>query len=244
MSELGTLAWVDVEHLLARTDLGLVPLGAVEVYGPHMPQGTDGIVAVELCRRLAERVPALVTPLIPVGDSASLASFPGTLAVRPSSLIAYVEDVVRSLLGFGLRRILFINGHAGNVQPIDTICRDLSKDGCRLAQIDIWRFIQTFTRDLLDSQDWTFGHAGEAMTSVMLYLHPEWVQMDRACRGGPELADLPLGVSYPRRYRDLAPNGLLGDATLATAEKGREIIQRATAELVKFVGSPEFSIQS
>jgi creatinine amidohydrolase len=241
MSELLTANWQDVEDRMRTTDIALVPVGAVEVYGRHMPQGTDGIVATALCRELSRRVDCVVTPLIPVGCSASLASFPGTLHVPPAALSAYLDGVVNSLLQFGVRRVLFVNGHAGNVQPIDEICRERSGPGRRFAQVDIWRYIQPLTGEMLDSVEYKFGHAGEAMTSVMLRLHPEHVVMDRAGKGSPALAAAPLGLSSPRSYRDVAPDGLLGDAGAATAEKGRRILAATLDALERFVRSPEFA---
>jgi creatinine amidohydrolase len=242
MTELLTASWVDVDEAMRRTDLALVPVGAVEVYGPHMPQGTDGIVAVDLCRSLAERVDAVVAPLIPVGYSASLASFPGTLSVAPGALAEYCRGVVASLLAFGARRVLFVNGHAGNVEPIDVLCRELSAPGHRFAQVDIWRYIQPLTAEVLDSVDAKFGHAGEAMTSVMLHLHPELVRMERAGRHAAPAA-VPLGLSYPRSYRELAPEGLLGDASIASAAKGRRIVEAAVDALERFVRSAPFTLE-
>lgn len=240
--ELLTANWYDAEAQARRTDLALVPLGAVEVYGTHMPQGTDGIVATALCRSLAGRVPALVAPLIPVGYSATLQSFPTTLSVPTDALVAYSRGVVSSLLQLGARRVLLINGHAGNVQPLDGMCRELEAPDRRFAQVDIWRFIQPITGDVLDSQEWKFGHAGEAMTSVMLHLHPEYVKMDRASKEGPALPGQPLGLSYPRSYRANSPKGLLGDASLATAEKGRVILERTLSALEAFVTGPDFAL--
>jgi creatinine amidohydrolase len=242
VSELLTTNWVDVEAAASRTDIALIPLGAVEVYGPHMPQGTDGIVATALCRQLAARVDCLVAPLIPVGYSAMLASFPGTLSVPPAALVEYCRGVVESLFAFGIRRVLFVNGHAGNVQPIDVLCRDLSAPDRKFAQVDIWRYIQPFTADILDSTEVKFGHAGEAMTSVMLYLHPEYVRMERASKQAMAVAASPLGLSFPRSYREMAPDGLLGDAAIASAEKGKRIVDATVDELERFVRSEDFSL--
>lgn len=224
METLQTMSWRQVEERLRETDLALVPIGAVEVYGPHMPQGTDGIVASAACEELARRVDCLVTPLIPVGYSAKILGFPGTLTVPPDAVGAYVRGITESLQRFGVRRVLFVSGHAGNVQPVDVVCQNLASPEFRLTQVDIWRFLQPLTRDLVESPAFRFGHAGEVMTSVMLHLHPEYVDMTRATAWMPETEPEP-GVSSPRPYRELAPEGLLGDATLATAEKGRRIFE-------------------
>jgi len=243
MSEIADLSWVDFETKAHHTRIALVPVGAVEVYGPHLPQGTDGIVAHALCRCVAERLDCLVAPLVPVGWSKSLASFPGTLSVPADAVKEYCRGICESLFAWGLDKVLFVNGHLGNVAAIDNLCLDLDQPetGRRLAQIDIWRFIQPFSTDVLDSAEGRFGHAGEAMTSVMLYLHPELVTMSRAARGTRAQPPQPLGLSRPYRYRDLAPLGLLGDATLATTEKGQRIVESTVAEMVAFLTSPDFA---
>lgn len=243
VTEFPTSNWVDLEARAQRTDLALVPLGAVEVYGPHLPQGTDGIVALALCRQLGTRIDALIAPLIPVGYSAALDAFPTTLSVPPEALAAYTRGIVDSLLKLGVRRVLFINGHAGNVPLIDALSHDLARPGRRFAQLDVWRFVQPLCADLLGSEEWKFGHAGETMTSVMLHLHPEYVRMDRATKGDPATPGRPLGLSGPRNYREYVPTGLLGDATLATAEKGREIVGRILDAVEEFVRSPEFAVE-
>ncbi|MFZ0215554.1 MAG: creatininase family protein, partial [Candidatus Dormiibacterota bacterium] len=240
--ELAMANWADAEDQARRTDLAFVPLGAVEVYGRHMPQGTDGIVATALCRALATRVDALIAPLIPVGYSAVLQAFPTTLNVDPEALFAYSRGIVASLLRLGVRRVLFINGHAGNVPTIDGLCRELAAPDRRFAQVDVWRFVQPLTADLLDSTEWKYGHAGEAGTSVMLHLHPELVKMERATKEAPVLPGQPLGLSAPRSYREVSPQGTVGDATLATAAKGQEIFRRTVDALEAFVRSPDFTV--
>jgi creatinine amidohydrolase len=227
-------SWVDVEQRARDHPCALIPVGAVEVYGPHLPQGTDGIVAAAVCERAARRAGCLVAPLVPVGWSESLASFPGTLSVRPDALRDYCDGVVSSLFRWGIRSIMFVNGHLGNVPALQelALAYDRPDEGRRVAQIDLWRFIQPFTADLLRSPSWKYGHAGETMTAVMLYLRPDLVRMDRAGRFLPDDAGAPLGVHAPRRYRDQAPDGFVGDATLGTAEVGREIVDRCVERLV------------
>lgn len=231
------VAWVDCAEQLTHTRLALIPVGAVEVYGPHLPQGTDGIVAAEICAAVAKRRACVLAPLVPVGWSESLASFPGTLSVPPDVLKAYCAAIVSSLFRWGVTHILFVNGHLGNVPCLQDLCleRDRPAQGRRAAHIDLWRFIQPFTGDLLQSPAWKFGHAGEAMTAVMLYLRPDLVTMERAGRFLPEPKHTPPGVFIPQSYRTFAPDGFLGDASLGTAEVGRVIVERCVAQILAFL---------
>ncbi len=237
--------WVDFDALRKETDLVLIPLGAVEVYGPHLPLGADGIATTALAKRVAERVPAFIAPLIPVGYSAALDEFPGTLSVRPSSLVAYTRDVAESFIGWGCRRILFLNGHAGNVPYLNELSRELAAaHGVRCAQIDWWRFIQPLVEDLVESDILPHGHASEFGSSVMLHLVPEHVKSERALRTPPATTDPFPDFLRPGSYRALTATGVLGDGTLGSAEKGAETMRRAVERIVAFLESDAFRAES
>jgi creatinine amidohydrolase len=237
--------WVDFDALRKETDLVLIPLGAVEVYGPHLPLGADGIATTALAKRVAERVPAFIAPLIPVGYSAALDEFPGTLSVRPSSLVAYTRDVAESFIGWGCRRILFLNGHAGNVPYLNELSRELAAaHGVRCAQIDWWRFIQPLVEDLVESDILPHGHASEFGSSVMLHLVPEHVKSERALRTPPATTDPFPDFLRPGSYRALTASGVLGDGTLGSAEKGAETMRRAVERIVAFLESDAFRAES
>jgi creatinine amidohydrolase len=235
--------WVDFDAMRDEIDTVLIPLGAVEVYGPHLPMGADGIATSALARLVAEEYPAFVAPLIPIGFSEALAEFPGTLSVRPESLIAYTSDVAESFIRWGCRRILFINGHAGNVPYLNELQRQLEEDyGVRAAQIDWWRYIQPLVEDLVESDILPHGHASEFGTSVMLHLAPDYVKLDRAVRTEPGARNAWPDFLRPGSYRALTETGVLGDATRGNAEKGAETMRRAVARTVEFLRSEDFQI--
>jgi creatinine amidohydrolase len=234
--------WVDYAELQGKTDLVLVPFGAVEVYGPHLPLGADGIATTALCRSIAEEVPALISPLIPVGYSKGLQSFPGTLSVRPSSLVAYARDVAESFITWGCKRILWVNGHAGNVPYLNELSAELEDEyGVRCAQIDWWRFIQPLVKDMETAEFLPHGHASEFGTSVMLHLVPEHVKMDRAVKTANQAPDDYPDFLRTSSYREKSPTGVLGDGTLGTADKGEETMRRAVKRAVTFLNSDEFA---
>jgi len=235
---LAEMNWQQAQAAFAKTNLAIIPTGAVEVYGPHLPLGSDGIVAQDLARKLAERVGAVVTPLVPVGDSRSLLSFPGTITVSPASFRSYIKDLCASLTRWGIKRILFINGHAGNVAPVADVGLELVANGVRVAQVDYWRVIATMAPEILETGALANRHAGEIGTSVLLAVRPDLVDMSKAARviprpnlasNHPEVAlnDVPF-----TQYTDL---GMTGDATSATAQKGEIMIARLLDKLEKFV---------
>jgi creatinine amidohydrolase len=234
------MPWVDVVAAARATDLCLLPVGAVEAYGPHLPQGSDGLVAEHLAREAADQVSCLVAPLVPVGFSHSLQEFPGTLSVPAGALRAYLAGIAESVLALGVRRVVFVNGHAGNVAVIADLVEDLKRGhpGCRFAQVDVWRFFIPHAAPLMEST-LPQGHGGEINTSVLLALASHLVRMDRAVSNPPGLDRFPEILHY-RSYRDRAPDAVLGDATKGTAEKGREVVRRGVERLVEFLRSPEF----
>jgi creatinine amidohydrolase len=241
-SETRFMNWVDFDAARKHTDLVLIPFGAVEVYGPHLPMGADGIATTGLANAIAAEEPALVAPLITVGYSRRLMDFPGTLNVRPSSLISYARDVAESFIHWGSRRILFINGHAGNVPYLSELAIELEDaNGVRVAQIDWWRYIQPLVEDLVEAEQLPHGHASEFGTSVMLALAPEYVAMDRAVKSLPKQSQQYPDFIRSRPYHDATDTGVVGDGTLGTAEKGAEVMQRATARALEFIRSEHFS---
>ena len=241
MTNVRYMNWVDFDRLRAETDLVLIPFGAVEVYGPHLPMGADGISTEHLAERVAAEEPAFVAPLIPVGYSRNLVDFPGTLTVQPDSLVAYARDVAESFIHWGCRRILFINGHAGNVAFLNALAHELEDaHGVKAAQIDWWRFIQPLVEDMIEAEILPHGHASEFGTSVMLHLAGEHVKMDRAVRTDPKTIDAFPDFIRPRLYGDTTDTGVVGDGTLGTEEKGAETVRRAVARTLEFIRSDEF----
>ena len=228
---LAEMAWVDAEKALAKAKIALVPVGAVEVYGKHLPQGSDGFAAQAFAARLAERIDAVVTPLVPVGCSQALMSFPGTLTVSPEALKAYLGDVCDSLIHWGIKRILFVNGHAGNVPHIGDLCRAYIDQGVKCAQIDWWRAIYRAGLDINvpESGPSANGHAAEVGTSILLAIRPDLVipenmVAETAQRG--RVGAYPEIIQYDVTYRAMTRSGVSGDPTSGSAAKGEAMIEQ------------------
>jgi creatinine amidohydrolase len=229
------MSWTEFDRRRKETDLAVIPSGAIEVYGPHLPLGSDIIVAEEVSRMLAERVPAVVGPSVEIGDSRALAAFPGTLVARPESLKAVYEDVCRSFVRWGFRRFFFVNTHVGNVAPLNQLAEGLQEAfGVRCAAIDWWRFVQPLSEGVVETAH-PHGHASETGTSVLLYLAPEYVDMSRAPVVEPRYEDAyPDVFKYPD-FDAYTPNGTIGDATAGSSEKGQRIVERAVDRMARFV---------
>lgn len=243
MSQVRFMNWVDFDELRRQTDLVLIPFGAVEVYGPHLPMGADGIATEALAIRVSEEEPAMVAPLIPVAYSRSLMAFPGTLNVRPETLVAYARDVAESFIHWGAKRVLFINGHAANVPYLTRLAMQLEEEyGVKVAQIDWWRFIQPLVEDMVEAAELPHGHASEFGTSVMLHLAGEHVKLDRAVHTPRRTVDSFPDFLRPRPYTDTTDTGILGDSTAGTEAKGAETMNRAVARTLEFIRSEAFKV--
>ena len=104
-------------------DTVIIPVGATEVYGPHLPMGSDILVAQAVAEKVADQVNAMIGPSLEVGESYSLSKYPGTLYLRPETWKSVVEDFMVSLMKWGFKKFMFINGHAGNVPIIGQLDR-------------------------------------------------------------------------------------------------------------------------
>lgn len=234
------MPWSDFAEKTKDSAIAIAPIGATEVYGPHLPLGTDGIAARAVAKEVARKsdMNILVGPLIPVGFSRSLQTFPGTMSVSTSSLTSYLKDYALSLAKWHCQNIVFFNGHLSNVPGVSELMYELwDEEGVRSFQIDLWRFIQPFSKDLLDSEHSKFGHAAEAMTSVMLYLKPELVQMNKAVDKSTREEPSPPGVHKMLNYRSKSNQGVVGFSKIANKDKGKKIVTRTVEELKEIIKS-------
>lgn len=170
------MSWTEFRDRKATCDTVIIPGGAIEVYGPHLPLGTDSLVSWKMCELLAERTGAMIGPTIEAGESDVLFNFPGTVRIRPHTYELVMRDIIESMIKWGFKNFLFLNMHAGNVPIITQLCREYQRSaGIKCAQIDWWRFTQPNTRDICEYSGWmAHGHASECGTSLMLYCGRSW----------------------------------------------------------------------
>jgi mycofactocin system creatininase family protein len=206
MTDLVSLTWPDVR----RHELVLVPVGSTEQHGPHLPFDTDTVIAEAVATATADRIGGLVTPPIAFGSSGEHQSFAGTASIGTKVLREVFVELARSLQTWS-GPVLFVNGHGGNLAALDGAVEQLHKEGRPVG----WVACTSEDVDL---------HAGHTETSLMLYLKPHLVRLNRAAPGDsrplPEI--LPLMVSGG--VAAVSANGVLGDPTSATAEEGALIL--------------------
>ncbi len=198
-----------------------VPVGSCEQHGPHLPMGTDTIVAEAIAAGLAaRRGDVLVGPSLTVTASGEHAGFPGTLSVGTDATAAMMVELVRSADWCG--GAVFVNGHGGNRDAVDRAMTTLDRDG--RAALPWWPCVPGGD-----------AHAGRTETSLLLALRPDLVRLDAAVAG--ETAPLAVIATRLRTagVRAVAPNGVLGDPAGATAEEGRTLLVRLVDDLTRAV---------
>jgi creatinine amidohydrolase/Fe(II)-dependent formamide hydrolase-like protein len=238
----GEMTWEEANKRLKQVDIALLPVGAIEQHGPHLPLDTDAYDADYLARRVAQACSLprpLVLPLVPYGVSYHHEDFKGTISIDNQTLTGLVYDIGMSAARNGIKKIVIINGHGGNAPAINHAAQMINRDArifvCvdtgETSDVDIYRFIET-PNDV---------HAGEIETSTSLAVRPHLVRMERAEKSVPEFSSRYLdftgkrGVNWYAFTQRISPSGILGDPTRASAEKGEKIWEMMVAHLVALV---------
>lgn len=232
--------FVDYRKEIAKSHAMIMPVGAFEVWGPHLPIGADTVVAEEISARLSDRIGWVVGPSVPVGYSESL-FYPegGTITVCPETLKAYIVDILDSLIECGVNRFCFVGPHLGNVPVITQIATHLRKErGIKCCLIDWWRIIQPLcTKEgiLKYEGKMAHGHASEAGTSTFLYIRPDLVKADRLMRMDPKPDAYPDIPRFNPTCEIYGEPAMIGDATVASREKGEQIVNKTLDRVVEFL---------
>lgn len=234
---LASEAWPDLQSYFEEESLAFVPLGSTEQHGPHLPEGTDHLIAEAFAREASERTGLLRTPTIPIGVSAHHRQFPGTTSVEPPAFRDYVESVTRSLATQGIDRVIFVNAHGGNVTHLREVGRRLHQDGVAFAVEWMWN--ESIPEQVDEAFEHNGPHGGPKETALIQHLHPALVHENRltdARNGGLRDVSEDIGRIHGARTFydsiDNSDNGVFGDQTEATAEIGAELFAAASDELV------------
>jgi len=225
----------------ART--AILPLGAIEQHGPHLPLSMDSDHADALALRIAQRLgTALILPTVRVGYSPHHLAFPGTLSVRPSTLEAICLDHCSHLAEHGFTRVVLFSGHVGNYPVMRDFEPRLAEAlspalqvvvyGDDIAILDAWR---DAAQSVAGLGSHVGGHADVAEASVMLVLHPERVRADRAAAGYRGTVDEEfLRRVWAEGLDEISPNGVLGDPSGMSLAIGHAALDAVTGLVVDY----------
>jgi len=230
----------------APSSIALLPLGAVEQHGPHLPLDTDTVVPRQICLQVAERLPAFVVPPFAYGyksqpTTGGGGTFPGTTNFDGATFTACVRDIVRELVRQGVSAIALVNGNYENsyfaIEGIDLALRDAGTPaGVRVLMVNWWEQLSASDLDEIFHgafPGWEAEHAGVVETSLMLHLDPARVELGRI--PAPSAQPLPAYTVLPEPPGRVPPTGILRSAQGASAEIGARITGRLVETIARLL---------
>lgn len=231
------LTWTEIDSLSDKENIVIIqPIGAIEQHGPHLPIAVDSAISLgvlgKTLSKLERNIPAYALPCLYYGKSNEHDGFPGTITLKAETLLSVIKEMAASIYQAGFRKLVLMNSHGGQPQIMEIAARDLHQEHPDFAVFPLftWR-VPNIAGELLTPQELTYGiHAGDAETSIMLALLPERVRMEKAVKEYPSplpqdsLLSMEGKLPFAWLTRELTKTGVMGDATVATFEKGEQIL--------------------
>jgi len=242
-----------IASLAEQDAVVVISTGSTEQHGPHLPVGTDAIIASEIAtravKRVSDSVPVLLLPTLTYGSSQHHMMYSGTVSLHDGLFVPQLVDIGNSIINHGFQRLLFVKGRGGNTAPlrlaIDRIRQGTEREVCIVAST-YWHLIAHTIRESRQSHSGGIGHAGEVETSLMLALYPHlvrtplptgtWSQSPQGWWCSEDWfgeSKVQLGFSL----RDYSPSGVLSDPSTATVVFGHRILAAAVKQISKLIVS-------
>lgn len=230
----------EMKAALAKTPVLVLPIGAVESHGDHLPAGTDNILAGRMAEELARVVngatPMLRLPVMPFGQVWSLGDAPGSFGISNETVTRSIVEIAQSARSKGLKVLVVVNGHLGNANAIRDAQRIMREQGVTIANFfypGASKIVEG-VRERPEAHP-AYMHADEIETSYMLHLAPGAVDMSKAIANYPDFPEDFGTIAY--RWTDFSESPVLGDARAATAEKGGKILTTVLANMANQVAA-------
>ena len=247
------LTWPEISEAIALKQVCVVPCGAIEQHGPHLPLDVDAICPTSIAHGAGKQIPdkMLVLPPVSYGYTGHVMDFPGTINSHFEHFIHYVLDITKSLAYHGFKKIILLNGHGSNMPNLDLVARRTNLETDAECILCAWWQLLTIDKDFLPRWRQSkfpggCAHACELETSLYLHLDGDHVRKDKIQSGlirfneedspfqwvdlfaqGPATV-----VSWTSSYSD---TGVLGEAELATQQKGEQVYEEAVKQLVRLI---------
>lgn len=234
----------ELKKMIEKECYALLPVGACEQHGPHLPIGTDNLLASYYADQLAKRIECAVFPNVNFGYSWVWKGLPGTLTLEQETYQQMIFELCESIIDQGFKKIIIVNGHDSNNKALRYILRKIKDKYPNIFAIAVfYPNINEIYAKYMETKKWNgLFHADEWETSLMLASHPDLVDMSKAI------------VSYPEKpgfygfdsssLANISESGIYGDPTRATVEKGKSIINDSVDYLVNILKNNESEIKN
>jgi len=216
------------EEYKPYVDTMILPIGTIEAHGPHAPLGTDVLIPKKLADMIESALGGRVwtAPEIAYGHCWALKDFPGTIDVPQRIFADYVHAVVASFAKWGIKNVVLVNGHGGNIGALNEVANRLADEGLNVLVSNYWLDYQEAIKEITPG----VGHAGEDETSLVMAVTPDSVDLSLASSHN---IDISGKVKFKEMGRSMYPEAYSGDAGAATAEKGERLFELIASRLVK-----------
>jgi creatinine amidohydrolase/Fe(II)-dependent formamide hydrolase-like protein len=236
------MTWEEIEERLKVVDTAILPCGAIEQHGPHLPVDIDYFDATYMAKKVAATCSdpkPFVLPPIPYGVSYHHEEFKGTLSVTNDALSRFIYDIGMNLAKNGIKKLILLNGHGDNAPTLSYAAQMINRDAQIFVCVETGETSDIDLYDLIETPNDI--HAGEIETSTTLAIRPEVVQMEKAVNETLNFGSNYLnytsdrGVAWYVHTKKISNSGVMGDPTKATEEKGKKMWEIMIAHMVKFV---------
>ncbi len=233
MPKLATLTTEASADALETATVAVLPTGSTEQHGPALPLGMDHLAAEAFAHSVADREDTIVGPTVPVGVSPHHMQFDGSLTVSEETFASYVRETIESLAEHGIRKVVVVNGHGGNVGALGRAARGLRASETAYAPTwNWWDAVEDLADELFDEVG---GHADAAESSLIWHLHEELVEPngldDAEANGSEGWGRTVHGAQIGFDTIDFTESGAVGKPTQAAPEKGAQLFEAGRDEL-------------
>lgn len=240
------MTWLEVKEAAQADRVALVPVGSIEDHGHHLPVMTDNLIITSMCQEVGRRIPehVVILPNAPFGFETHHMDFPGSIDVNWNTLIELWSDIGKSLAVHQFKRIVFANSHGSNASALDLAARQVTVQTESICcSFSWWSLVREEANELRESF-WPGGvsHAGEMETSLVMYLRPELVDKRFLSKEIPEHSNFiwrdllkPSPVLFMDWWSRITETGMIGDATVASPEKGEKLFNIAVDKICAFI---------
>ena len=241
---LAEMTWVMVEKYFQTNDMVMIPVGSTECHGRHMPLGTDFMIPEKISEMVEAKTEILIAPTVQYGMCDYLTDFPGTISIGNDVLYLLMDKIAENLWRSGARKFIFLNGHGGNRNALECVCRNIHKKGGMAVILNWWSMAGEF------DPAWAGGHGGGEETAAVMAIDPGLIDKNEIRDSEPKqfsetirvnglntIEFKGINVSMPRSVRSVTDNGWFGPdhPAEATAEWGNAMLSAFSEWCAEFI---------